>query len=174
MMGPISARVPIRLRFFLNTSIKNLMRDIDTQFQSMIGFEHCAMKALSNQGNPQNVPKQAVFSWNPPGTDVSSKRIICHDKEVAPAVLAYREDLTTTFAHDYGLLFEVYGHGEHITIYASWDHKLVSAELINRLSEDFGNFLVLIIKRSSGTVLELLAEIRAGRAAQVADPIPTS
>ena len=174
-MGPISARVPLRLRFSPELSIENLMRDISTQFTLMIGFEHCAMKVLSNGGSFQNMLKQAVFSWNTPGSDISSRRIICHDKEVAPAVLAYREDLLVPFAHDYGLMFEVYEHDGHIAIYASWDHNLVSADFIDRLYEDFGAFLMLIVKKRRVTVLELLAENRAGRAGESADgfQIPT-
>ena len=169
MMGPISARVPLRLHLFPNLPIRNLMRDIETQFQSMVGFEYCAMKALGNRGGLQSMLKQAVFNWHQPGIDISSKRIICHDKQAAPAVLAHREDLSMPYAHDYGLMIEVYEHGEHIAIYASWDHNLISRDLINRLLEDFGIFLMLIIKARGVTVLELLSENRAGRSGQVAD-----
>ena len=158
MMGPVSARVPLSIHLSLNLSVDNLMRNIENQFTSMIGFEYCAMKALNNQGGSQNTLKQAVFHWNPPGSDVSSRRIICHDKAVAPAVLAYREDLSVPYAHDYGLLFEVHEHGGHIAILASWDHNLVSAELIGRLFENFGSFLTSIIKTRGLTVRELLYE----------------
>ena len=169
MMGPISARVPLRLRFSPELSIDNLMCDISSQFTYMIGFEHCAMKVLSNGGDFQNMLTQAVFCWNTPNSDISSRRIICHDKEVAPAILAYREDLSVPFAHDYGVMFEVYEHDGHIAIYASWDHNLVSADFIDRLSEDFGAFLMLVIKKRGATVLELLAEKRNGRAEESAD-----
>lgn len=168
IMGPISARVPLRVRLFPHLLIKDLMRDIDTQFASMAGFEHCAMRALSKGADVKNMPKQAVFNWNPPGSDVSSKRVVCHDREAAPAVLAYREDLSVPFAHDYGLLFEVYEHGEYIAIYVSWDQNLVEANLIRRLCEDFESFLVAIIKIGGGSVLDLLSEIKACRAGQVA------
>ena len=160
MMGPINARVPLRIRIYPDLSIENLLRDIQTQFSSMIDFEHCAMKALSNKAGYLNTLKQAVFSWNPPNCDVSSKRIICYDKEAAPAILAYREDLSVPSAHDYGLMFEVYEHGEHITIHATWDQDFVSADLISRLFENFGSFLVLIIKKRGVTVVELLSEHR--------------
>ena len=163
MMGPISARVPLRIHFFPNLSIENLMRDIETQLLSMVGFEHCAMSCF------QDMPKQAVFSWNPRDSDVFSKRIVCHDKEAAPAVLDYREDLSVPFAHDYGLLFEVYEHGEHITIHATWDQELVSADFISRLLEEFGNLLVSIIRTRGATVVELLSENRVGQSEQVAN-----
>ena len=169
MMGPVSARVPLRLHLYPDLSIKNLMRDIENQFQSMAGFEYCAMKALGNQGGLQDMRKQAVLNWHRPGSDVSSKRIICHDKEAAPAVLAYREDLSVPYAHDYGLMIEVYEHGEHVAIYASWDPNLVSRDLIKRLFEDFGSLLILIMKARGETVLELLSANRAGQPGQVAD-----
>ncbi|KAL9073584.1 MAG: hypothetical protein Q9161_002824 [Pseudevernia consocians] len=163
MMGPISARVPLRIHFFPNLSIENLMRDIETQLLSMVGFEHCAMSCF------QDMPKQAVFSWNPRDSDVFSKRIVCHDKEAAPAVLDYREDLSVPFAHDYGLMFEVYEHGEHITIHATWDQELVSADFISRLLEEFGSLLVSIIRTRGATVAELLSENRVGQSEQVAN-----
>lgn len=166
MMGPISARVPLTVRLFPNLSIENLMRDIETQFSSMIGFEHCAMKVLSEECGFQNLRKQAVFNWNLPGTDLSPKRIVCHDKEAAPAVLAYREDLSVPFSHDYGLLFEIYEHGQHITIHASWDRALVSVDLVNRLFERFGSLLISIVKVPGGTVLELLSENNASQSGQ--------
>ena len=144
------------------------MHDIETQFSSMIGFEHCAMKVLRKETGFQSMPKQAVFSWNPLGSDLSSKRIVCHDKEAAPAVLDYREDLSVPVAHDYGLLFEVYEHGEHITIYATWDHVLVSADLITRLFDKFGSSLLQIIRTRGVTVSELLSENRVGRSRQMA------
>lgn len=159
-MGPISARVPLRIRLFPGLSIESLMHDIETQLSSMIGYEHCAMKVLSKENGLRCMPKQAVFSWNPPGVDSSSERIVCHDKEAAPAVLDYSADLSWTFAHDYGLLFEVYEHGEHITIRASWDPNLVSADLINRLYDKFRSFLLLIIRMRGVTVSELLFENR--------------
>ncbi len=162
MMGAISARVPLCVRFSPDLSIEDLMRDINAQFSAMIGFEHCAMSSL------QNMPMQAVFNWNPVDGDISSKRIVCHDKEAAPAVLGYREDLSVPFAHDYGLMFEVYEHGEHLTIRATWDHHLVSTSLISRVFEDFGNFLVLIIRTPGATVGELLSENRVGQSGQVA------
>lgn len=162
MMGAISARVPLSIRFFPDLSIENLMRHINAQFSAMIGFEHCAMSSL------QNMPMQAVFNWNPVDGDISSKRIVCHDKEAAPAVLDYREDLSVPFAHDYGLMFEVYEHGEHLTIRATWDHNLVSTILISRVFEDFGNFLALIIRTPGATVVELLSENKVGQSGQVA------
>ncbi len=143
------------------------MRNIGPQLSSMVGYENCAVKALSKEGAFQNIPQQAVFSWNTQDRDLSSKRIICHDKEAAPAVLAYREDLSVPFAHDYGLLFEVYEHGEHIAIYASWDHNLVSVDLVGRLVRDFEELLVLVIKREGASVRELLAEHRAGGSGKV-------
>lgn len=168
MMGPISTRVPLRIRFFPDLSIEDLMCDIDTQFSSMVGFEHCAMKVLSDERGFQNMPKQAVFNWNPPDSDLSSKRIVCYDKEAAPAVLAYREDLSVPSAHDYGLMFEVYEHGGHIAIYASWDHGLVSRELVSSVSDDFGGLLSLIVRTQGVTVSELLSRHRVGRLGEVA------
>ncbi|KAF6222607.1 hypothetical protein HO133_000654 [Letharia lupina] len=167
-MGPISARVPLLIRFLPDLSIENLMRDIETQLSSMIGFEHCAMKVLSREAGFQNMLKQAVFSWNPPDCDLSCKRIICYDKEAAPAVLDYREDLSVPFAHDYGLMFEVYEHGEHISIHATWDQNLVSGDLISRLLEDFGSFLALIIKTRGATVVELLSVNRVCQSGRTA------
>lgn len=169
IMGPISAPVPLRIRFFPDLSIESLMHDIESQFSSMIGFEHCAMKVLSKETGFQSMPKQAVFCWNPPGNDLSSKRIICHDKEAAPAVLDYRADLSMPAAHDYGLLFEVYEHGEHITIHASRDPNLVSADLISRLFDRFGGFLLLIMKTRGVTVSKLLFENRVGQLGQMAN-----
>ena len=169
IMGPISARVPLRIHFFPDLSIESLMHDIESQLSSMVGFEHCAMKVLSKETGFQSMPKQAVFSWNPLGNDVSSKRIVCHDKEAAPAVLDYRADLSMPFAHGYGLLFVVYEHGEHITIHASWDPSLVTTDLISRLFDRFGSFLLLIIKTRSVTVSELLYENREGQLGQMAN-----
>ena len=169
VMGPISARVPLWIRFFPDLSIESLMHDIESQFSSMIGFEHYAMKVLSKETGIQNMPRQAVFSWNTPGNDLSSKRIICHDKEAAPAVLDYRADLSMPFAHDYGLLFEVYEHGEHITIHASGDPALVSADLIHRLFDRFGSFLLLIIKTRGVSVSKLLFENGMGQLGQMAN-----
>ena len=167
MVGPISARVPLQIRSFPDLPIENLMRDIDTQLSAMIGFEHCAMRALSKGTSLQNMLKQAVFSWNPPGSDLASRRIVCHDKEVAPAVLAYREDLSLPFAHDYGLMFEVYEHGQHISTYASWDQNLASADLVRRLFESFETLLTAIIKTPRATVLELLSDNRSSRSEPV-------
>ena len=164
MMGPISARAPLRIYLFPISSLEDLMLDINNKFASMIGFEHCAMKALHTNGGLQNLPPQAVFSWNPPGSDLASKRIICHDKAVAPTVLAYREDLSVPYAHDYGLLFEVYEHGGHVAIFANWDRDLVSADLISRLMEGFGRFLMLILKTKDLTLEEVLCERTAGQA----------
>ena len=161
MMGPLSARVPLRINLFPNSSLEDVMRDINNDFTSMIGFEHCAMKALHTNGGLQNLPAQAVFSWNPPGSDLSSKRIICYDKGVAPAILAYREDLSMPYAHDYGLLFEVYEHEGHVAMFASWDHDLVSTDLIYRLVEGFERFLTLITKTKGFTVGTALCERRA-------------
>lgn len=166
IMGPISARVPLTIRFFPNLSIENLMRVIETQISSMNGYEHCAMKVLSRGCGLHNMLKQAVFNWNPPDTDLSPKRIVCHDKEAAPAVLAFREDLSVPFAHDYGLMFEIYEHGEHIAIYASWDQDLVSVHLVTRLFEGFASFLTAIMKRRGATVLELLSENRVSQSDQ--------
>ena len=167
MMGPISARVPLRVRVFPNLSIEKLMRDIETQLSSMIGFEHCAMRALSNGCGFKNIQKQAIFNWNPPDSDLSSRRIVCYDKEVVPAILAYREDLSVPFAHDFGLMYEVYEHGEHITIYVTWDQYLVSPDLISRLSETFESFLTTIIKTRGATVRDVLSKNRACQSGQV-------
>lgn len=146
------------------------MHDIKTQFRSMVGYEHCAMKILSKETGLRSIPKQAVFSWNPRGIDSSSERIVCHDKEAAPAVLDYRADLTWNFAHDYGLLFEVYEHGEHITIRASWDPHLVSADLITRLFDRFRSFLLFIIRARGVTVSELLFEDKVGQSTANSEP----
>ena len=167
MMGPLSARAPIRISLLPDSSLEDLMRHINNEFTSMIGLEHCAMKALHTDGGLHNLPPQAVFSWNPPGSDLSSKRIICHDKAVAPAVLAYREDLSVPYAHDYGLLFEVYEHGGHVAILASWDRNLVSADLIGRLVEGFERFLMLIIKTKDLTLREVLCDRAADRAGEM-------
>ena len=164
MMGPVSARVPLRIPLFLNSSLEDLMRCIEYQFQSMIGLEHCAMEALHTNGGLQNLRLQAVFSWNPPGSDLSSKRIILNDNGVAPAVLAFRGDLSVPYAHDYGLLFEVYDHEGHIAIFASWDHLLVAKAFIRSLVEEFERFLTLILKSSSLTVREVLSNRVVGRA----------
>lgn len=168
MMGPIGTRVALRICFIQDLSREDLLSDIDTQLSSMIGFEHCAMRVLSNERGLRNMPRQAVFNWNPPNSDVSSRRIVCHDKEAAPAVLAYSEDLSVVFPHDYGLMFEVYEHGEHIAIYASWDQSLVSADLVNRVSDDFVGLLPLIIRTRDVTVSELLAQLRPDQLGQVA------
>ena len=162
IMGPISARVPIRIRFFPELSIENLLCDIQVQLSSMIGFEHCAMTALSGSGF-EDMLKQAVFSWNLPACDITSKRIVCHDKEAAPAVLAYREDLSVPFAHDYVLLFEVYEHDGYITTYATWDHNLIFDDFVSRLFNDFGSFLALTIKTRGATMVELLSEHRMAK-----------
>ena len=146
MMGPISARVPLRVYVFPSYTLEDLMRHINNQFTSMIGFEHCAMEASHTNGGLHNLPPQAVFSWNPPGSDLSSKRIVCQDKAVAPAVLAYREDLSVPFAHDYGLLFEVYEHGGHVAMVATWEPELVETDLIHRLMGDFRYFVMLLLK----------------------------
>ena len=136
------------------------MHDIETSFTSMIGFEHCAMKSLSKEAGFQSMVKQAVFNWNPPECDLSSKRIICYDKQAAPAVLDYREDLSVPFAHDYGLMFEVYENDQHITIHANWDQNLVSTDLVSQLIEDFGSFLSLIIRTREVTMAELISANR--------------
>ena len=164
MMGPISARVPLRIHLLPNSSIEEVMRFIDNEFASMIGFEHCALEVLHTKGGLQNLPPQAVFSWNPPGSDLSSKRIICLDKAVAPAVLAYREDLSVPYAHDYALLFEVYEHDGYVAVFATWDRGPLSAELILELVEEFERFLMLILKSSKLTVREVLSDGTAGRA----------
>lgn len=166
MMGPISARVPLRVRLFPNLPIEDLLRDIETQFSSMVGFEHCAMRALSKEADSKHMLKQAVLNWNPPDSDISSKRIVCHDKKAAPAVLAYREDLSVPFANGYGLMFEVYEHGDHIAMNVTWDPDLVSVDLLRPLCEGFESFLVSIIKNRGVTVLEMLSKIRACRSAQ--------
>ena len=163
IMGPISARVPIRIRFFPDLSIEDLLGDIQIQLSSMIGFEHCAMKALGSGVGFDDMLKQAVFSWNLPECDITSKRIICHDNEAAPAILAYREDLSLPFAHDYGLMFEVYEHDGYITTYANWDHNFVFDDFISRLFDDFGSFFTLIIKTRGATMVELLTEHRMAK-----------
>ena len=160
MMGPLSARVPIQIYLSLNSSLEDLVRHINEVFASMIGFEHCAMKTLHTDGGLQNLRPQAVFSWNPPGNDLSYKRITCHDNAVAPTVLAYREDLSVPYAHDYGLLFEVYEHIGHVAICASWDGDRVSVDLIGQLAEDFRRFLMLIVKSRTLTLREALCESR--------------
>ena len=172
IMGPISARVPIRIRFFPDMSIGKFLYGIQTQLSCMIGFEHCAMKALSSGVGFQNMLKQAVFSWNPHECDITSKRVVCHDKEAAPAVLAYREDLSVPFTHDYVLMFEVYEHDGHITIYATWDHNLVFDDFIDRLFDDFGSFLALIIKERDATVVELLSKHRMAKSEPEQDVAP--
>ena len=160
IMGPISARVPIRIRFSPDLSIEDLLCDVQIQLSSMIGFEHCAMHALGSGVGFQDLLKQAVFSWNLTECDITSKRVVCHDNEAAPAVLAYREDLSIPFANDYGLMFEVYEHDGYVTTYATWDHNLVFDDFISRLFDDFGSFLALIIKTQGSTVVELLSEHR--------------
>ena len=172
IMGPISARVPIRIRFFPDLSIENLLCDIQIQLSSMIGFEHCAMKALGGGVGFEDMLKQAVFSWNQAECDITSKRIVCHDKEAAPAVLAYREDLSVPFAHDYVLMFEVYEHDGYITTYATWDDNLVFDDFISRLFDDFGSFLSLIIKARGATMVELLSEHRAAKSEPQQDVTP--
>ena len=164
MMGPVSARVPLRIPLFLNSSLEDLMRCIEYQLKSMVGLEHCAMEALHTNGGLQNLRLQAVFSWNPPGSDLSSKRIVCNDKRVAPAVLAYRDDLSVPYAHDYGLLFEVYDHEGHIAILASWDHHLVPKAFISLLVDEFERFLTLTLESRSLTLREVLSKPMAGRA----------
>ena len=164
MMGPVSARVPLRINLFPNSSLEEVMRFIDNEFASIIGFEHCALEVLHTNGGLQNLPPQVVFSWNPPASDNSSKRIICLDKAVAPGVLAYRDDLSVPYAHDYALLFEVYEHDGHVAMIATWDPAPLSAELIVELMENFGRFLMLILKSSKLTVREVLSDGTAGRA----------
>ena len=176
MMGPVSARVPLRFHLFHTLPVETLMRDIDAQFSSMIGFEHCAIRALNlpgaaaaaDFGTPLELVQAAVFAWHPPGADIAAARIVCHDRDAAPAVLAYREDLSSPLAHDFGLLVEVYEHGDHVSIYASWDPVVVAADLVARLLEDFEFFLSVVVKRRLGTVGELLSAYRACRAGPVA------
>lgn len=164
IMGPVSARVPLRISLSLDISLETLMRSIEDQLKSMIGFEHCAMKALHPNRGLKTLRPQAVFSWNPPSNDLSSKRIIFNDKGVDPAVLAYREDLSVPYAHDYGLLFEVYDHEGHVAIFASWEHHLVSKSFISRLVDEFERFLTLILKSRGLTVREVLSKHMADHA----------
>ena len=169
MMGPISVRVPVRILFSPQTTIEILLRAFETQLSAMIGFEHCALKALSNQGDIKTMPQQAVFNWNPPGSDVSAKRIICHDKEVAPAVLAYREDLSIPYAHDYGVMFEVHEHDGHIAIQTNYDPALILDDQMKRLIWDFSTHLTCIIKKKGRTVAELLAATKAIQTGRVVE-----
>ena len=146
MMGPISARVPLRVYVFPSYTLEDLMRHINNQFTSMIGFEHCAVEASHTNGGLHNLPPQAVISTNPPATDISSERNVYHANAVAPAVLAYREDLSVPYAHDYGLLFEVYEHGGHVAMVATWEPELVETDLVRRLMGDFAYFVMLLLK----------------------------
>ena len=171
MNGPISARVPVKISLSPNSPISYVLGDTELQL-SRIDFENVAMKALSNASHINNIPIQAVFDWKPSGSDLSSRRIACHDKQAAPAILAFREDLSSPAAHDYGLLFEVYDHGGHIAMYPSWDDKLVSADLLTQLIELFENFLTLMVKGKCATVQELFSENRAGRSGDVDDSRP--
>ena len=163
MMGPISARVPLRVHVFPSYTLEDLMRHINDEFTSMIGFEHCAMKALYPNGGLQNLPPHAVFSWNPPGSDLSSERIACHDKAAAPAVLAYREDLSVPYAHDYGLLFEVYEHAGHVAMVATWEPELLSTDRIHRLMGYFRYFMTLLLKSRGLTLREVFRDFELRR-----------
>ena len=168
MMGPISARVPLRILLPPNASLEELMRSIKNEFTSMIGLEHCAMKILHPNGGMHNLPPQAVFSWNPLGSDILSARIACTDRSVAPGVLAYREDLSVAYAHDYGLLFEVYERDGYLAVYTSWDRDLVSEELIGILVGRFERFLRLMVGSEEGLSLqEVIVEDRKGEMKRV-------
>ena len=63
------------------------------------------------------------------------------------------------FAHDFGLLFEVWEYEGHIAIHASWDHELVGENFVGRLVEGFGRVLLLVGKMDGRkTVGELMAD----------------
>ena len=62
MMGDLCARVPLQNHLSPNLPIEKFIPDIENQFVSIIGLEHCAMKALRTQGESQNRLKQAVSS----------------------------------------------------------------------------------------------------------------
>ena len=156
IMGPISARVPFRIHIFPKLSLEDLMADIDNQFTSMIGFEYCAMQCLSSNDGRRKSPTQAVFSWNPPGSDLSSRSVVCSDKTVAPAVLTFREDLSWPYTHNHGLMFEVCEceDGEHVAMFASWDGKLIPADRIRWLVDGFARSLTLIVKSKRSLTLK--------------------
>ena len=136
------------------------MRDIDAQFSWMGRMKECveqyAIKALSNRGAFQNTFKQAVFDWNQVHMDITSINSVCNDKEVAPATLEYREDLSMASTHDYGLLFEVHDHGEYLVICLSWDHNLIADGDIFQLLVRFERIFLLMITTPGLTVQELL------------------
>ena len=164
MMGPISARAPLRIQLTPDASLEELMRSIENEFTSMIGFEHCAMKTLHPNGGLHNLPPQAVFSWNSLGSDFFSERIACVDRSVTPpatAILAYREDLSVAYTHDYGLLFEVYERDGYLAIFTSWDHVLVSEVFVGRLVGDFGRFLSLIVRSGGLSLRDVMMVDRA-------------
>lgn len=121
------------------------------------------IKALGSEGGFQSMFNQAIFSWNSPGIDISSTQIVCDDRISGRAVLTQREDLSTTYAHDYGILIEVYSHKDHIAICSTWDKRLVQKEFVKRVIRDFKALLTLIITTRGCTLQQLLDMPRADR-----------
>ena len=148
VMGPISVPTPLRVQFSNDLTVEELMRAIKAQLWDMVGFEHHAMTALRKEG-PPNRPDvaQAVFSWNPPGSDIYTRRVLCRGSGAVPASLEYRPDLSTPATHDYGMLLDVYEHDDYVSIHTSWDSDLIDKKSVIKRVNEFGDFLISIARR---------------------------
>ena len=166
-MGPVSGLVPLRFHYGADLFVGPLIEYFGRQLSSFTSWEgnigDHVMKALGSEREDLRMFNQAIFSWNTVGVDVSSTEISYHDQISGPVVLAQREYLSTAYAHDYGILIEVYEHEDHIAICPTWDRVLFPTQLIDGVLEDFTRLLRLIITTQDCTLQELLNMMRVNR-----------
>ena len=61
IMGPVSARVPIRITFDKDMTTGGLLKIIGYRLLSMVGVEHYAVRALRGKGFKWKSVTQGVF-----------------------------------------------------------------------------------------------------------------
>ena len=156
-MGPVSARVPVRILFDRYLTTGGLLKIIGHQLLSMVGSEHNAIRALRGKEYLFRTVTQGVFQWHPLRSDVFNRTIICHDQDAAPAILKFRQDLSTPAAHSHGLMLDIWEEDGYISIHASWNSNLLETEKIDHLIDRFVTLFSLIIRAHGKTVGELIS-----------------
>ncbi|KAK3176000.1 hypothetical protein OEA41_007322 [Lepraria neglecta] len=156
IMGPVSARVPIRITFDKDMTTGGLLKIIGYQLLSMVGVEHYAVRALRGQGFNWKSVTQGVFQWHPLRSDVFNKMIVCHDKDAALATLRFRQDLSTPANHDYGLMVDIWEEDGYISINTSWNSQLLEWRKVDHLIKRFTTLFTLIVNGHGETVGELI------------------
>ena len=159
IMGPVNARVPVRVPMNLTMPIQTLLSAMKSQSNQAIGMEHRAMMALQPDNVTSGHIAQGLFQWNPPDSDITGRKIVWHDEETGVASLQLRGDLSCEPTHDHGLLvcaWEQVG-AESIRLSISWNSDIMETRLVSAVYDRFRSIWGSIVSGEAETIADCLS-----------------